>query len=55
VRWADAGCLLAGPAGGGDLAAGDAGIEDITQNCWAPMAITSSSLSPVSAIAVART
>jgi hypothetical protein len=30
-------------------------IEDITQNSWAPMAITSSSLSPVSAIAVART
>ena len=30
-------------------------IEDIPQNSWAPMAITSSSLSPVSAIAVART
>jgi hypothetical protein len=30
-------------------------IEDITQNSWAPMAITSSSLSPVAAIAVART
>ena len=30
-------------------------LEDITQNSWAPMAITSSSLAPASAIAVART
>jgi hypothetical protein len=30
-------------------------IEDIRQNSWAPMAITSSSLGPVSTIAVAHT
>jgi hypothetical protein len=29
--------------------------EDIPQNSWAPMAITSSSLAPVSPIAVAHT
>ena len=29
--------------------------EDILQNSWAPIAITSSSLAPVSPIAVART
>jgi hypothetical protein len=30
-------------------------IEDIPQNSWAPMAITSSSLAPASTIAAART
>jgi hypothetical protein len=30
-------------------------LKDITQNGWAPMAITTSSLAPASAIAVART